>query len=93
MTLDHPGFTVIAIKSTVPVGTAEKLNEVLSQQTHEPFAVVSNPEFLKEGDAVDDFMKPARIIVGTEDTRARDVLRHLYGPFIRTCSWIIARPS
>ncbi|HJZ86752.1 MAG TPA: UDP-glucose/GDP-mannose dehydrogenase family protein [Polyangia bacterium] len=78
------GFTVIAIKSTVPVGTAETLSQVIGQQTREPFAVVSNPEFLKEGDAVNDFMKPDRVIVGTSDARARDVLRHLYAPFVRT---------
>jgi UDPglucose 6-dehydrogenase len=78
------GFTVVAIKSTVPVGTADRLGQAIGEHTREPFAVVSNPEFLKEGDAVSDFMKPDRVIVGTSDTRARDVFRHLYGPFVRT---------
>src|SRR5262249_11165052 len=56
------GFTVIAIKSTVPVGTAERLRAAIAAETREPFVVASNPEFLKEGDAVNDFMKPARVI-------------------------------
>lgn len=78
------GYTLVVTKSTVPVGTAAKLEEIIAARTLEPFAVVSNPEFLKEGDAVNDFMKPNRIIVGTEDGRAAEVLRHLYAPFLRT---------
>jgi UDPglucose 6-dehydrogenase len=78
------GFTVVVTKSTVPVGTAQKVEEAIAKVTQQPFAVCSNPEFLKEGDAVADFMKPDRIIVGVEDARARDVLRHLYAPFVRT---------
>jgi UDPglucose 6-dehydrogenase len=78
------GFTVVVTKSTVPVGTAQRIEEALRQVTDQPFAVASNPEFLKEGDAVNDFMKPDRVIVGTDDARARDVLRHLYAPFVRT---------
>jgi UDPglucose 6-dehydrogenase len=78
------GFTVVMTKSTVPVGTAQKITTAIAAVTDEPFAVVSNPEFLKEGDAVNDFMKPDRVIVGTEDPRARDLMRHLYAPFVRT---------
>jgi UDPglucose 6-dehydrogenase len=81
-TLD--GFKVIATKSTVPVGTADKIREIISANTKHPFGVASNPEFLKEGDAVNDFMKPDRVIIGSDDARARDVLRHLYAPFVRT---------
>jgi UDPglucose 6-dehydrogenase len=78
------GFTVVVTKSTVPVGTAEKVHAAIAQVTDHPFAVVSNPEFLKEGDAVADFMKPDRVIIGTTDERAREVMRALYAPFVRT---------
>jgi UDPglucose 6-dehydrogenase len=78
------GYTVIVTKSTVPVGTAAKVTTAVKAVTKHPFAVVSNPEFLKEGDALNDFMKPDRIIIGTEDERAREMLRHLYAPFVRT---------
>jgi UDPglucose 6-dehydrogenase len=82
-------YLVIADKSTVPVGTAEKVaaevTKALSARGAEiPFDVVSNPEFLKEGAAVEDFMRPDRVIVGTDSERARSVLRELYEPFSRT---------
>lgn len=77
-------FTVVVTKSTVPVGTAAKIEEAMRALTHEEFAVVSNPEFLKEGDAVNDFMKPDRILIGTSNVRAAELLRHLYAPFVRT---------
>ncbi|MGB0359403.1 MAG: UDP-glucose dehydrogenase family protein [Litorivicinaceae bacterium] len=82
-------YLVIADKSTVPVGTAEKVEaEVMkalqSRGADIPFDVVSNPEFLKEGAAVEDFMRPDRVVVGTESERARDVLNELYEPFSRT---------
>jgi UDPglucose 6-dehydrogenase len=77
-------YTVVVTKSTVPVGTAERIEEIIGGCTSQPFAVAANPEFLKEGDAVNDFMKPNRIVVGTTDERAREVLRHLYAPFLRT---------
>jgi UDPglucose 6-dehydrogenase len=82
-------YTVIVTKSTVPVGTASKVAAALGGVTKLPFAVASNPEFLKEGDAVSDFMKPDRIIIGTDDDKARDILRNLYGPFVRTNDRIV----
>ncbi len=77
-------FTVVITKSTVPVGTADKVREAIASTTKHPFAVASNPEFLKEGDAVDDFLKPARVIVGAEDQRAIELLRELYRGVLRT---------
>jgi UDPglucose 6-dehydrogenase len=78
------GYLVVITKSTVPVGTAERVAAVIQENAQHPFSVVSNPEFLKEGDAVNDFMKPDRIIIGTDDPRAISTLRHLYAPFVRT---------
>jgi UDPglucose 6-dehydrogenase len=79
-----PAFTVVAIKSTVPVGTAELVREIIARNTTHPFAVASNPEFLKEGDAVNDFMKPARVIIGADDPRAIERLREVYYGVMRT---------
>jgi UDPglucose 6-dehydrogenase len=78
------GWAVLVTKSTVPVGTGDKIEAIMRKKTTHEFAVASNPEFLKEGDAVNDFMKPDRVIVGAEDKRAIDVLRALYAPFTRT---------
>lgn len=78
------GFLVVVTKSTVPVGTADRISAILREHTAHPFAVASNPEFLKEGDAINDFMKPDRVLVGTDDERARELLRRLYAPFVRT---------
>ncbi|ODS53200.1 MAG: UDP-glucose 6-dehydrogenase [Acidobacteria bacterium SCN 69-37] len=78
------GYKVIVDKSTVPVGTAELVRQVIAQHTAHPFAVVSNPEFLKEGAAIEDFLKPDRVVVGTDDPRAADLMRELYRPFTRT---------
>jgi len=75
-------YAVVVTKSTVPVGTADKVRARLQETAKVPFAVCSNPEFLKEGDAVNDFLKPDRIVVGTDDDRARKVLEDLYSPFI-----------
>ncbi len=77
------GYTVIVDKSTVPVGTAEKVRTAIAANYKEPFDVVSNPEFLREGVAVDDFMKPDRVVVGTNSERARKVMSDLYAPFVR----------
>ena len=75
-------FTVVVTKSTVPVGTSDKVRQAIARVTDRPFAVASNPEFLKEGDAVNDFLRPARIVIGTDDARARDLLEDLYSPYI-----------
>jgi UDPglucose 6-dehydrogenase len=78
------GFKVIVNKSTVPVGTVRKVREVVAGLTSHPFAVVSNPEFLKEGTAVDDFLKPDRVVIGTDDPKVEAIMRQLYEPFVRT---------
>jgi UDPglucose 6-dehydrogenase len=78
------GYTVVVDKSTVPVGTADRVREAMAAITSIPFDVVSNPEFLKEGAAVDDFLRPDRIVVGAESERARQIMSELYAPFIRT---------
>jgi UDPglucose 6-dehydrogenase len=73
---------ILVLKSTVPVGTNERVREVVSAAAHR-ITVVSNPEFLKEGDAINDFLKPDRIVVGTDDDRAFDLMNRLYAPFNR----------
>lgn len=75
---------VVITKSTVPVGTAEKVRAAIAARTSTRFHVCSNPEFLKEGAAVDDFMKPDRVVVGVESEEAAKILTELYGPFVRT---------
>jgi UDPglucose 6-dehydrogenase len=79
-------YTVVVDKSTVPVGTAKRVQAAIAGETKQPFSVVSNPEFLKQGAAVEDFMKPDRVVIGVDpaDTRAIAVMRELYGPFTRT---------
>ncbi|MEO6067741.1 MAG: UDP-glucose/GDP-mannose dehydrogenase family protein [Gemmatimonadales bacterium] len=76
--------TIVVTKSTVPVGTATKVRAAIAQETKVPFVVCSNPEFLKEGAAIDDFMKPDRVVIGVEDDAAREMLRELYSPFVRS---------
>ena len=68
----------------MPVGTAAKVREVIRRETTHPFSVVSNPEFLKQGAAIDDFMKPDRVVIGAEDPRAAELMKELYAPFTRT---------
>ncbi|MBK9414671.1 MAG: UDP-glucose/GDP-mannose dehydrogenase family protein [Bacteroidetes bacterium] len=76
-------YTIVINKSTVPVGTAEKVRETISKNCTTEFDVVSNPEFLREGFAVDDFMKPDRVVIGTQSDRAKKMMTELYGPFVR----------
>ena len=78
------GYKVIVNKSTVPVGTSERVREVVRRETTHPFSVVSNPEFLKQGAAIDDFLKPDRVVIGVEDPRAQALMLELYEPFTRT---------
>ncbi|HEY0194212.1 MAG TPA: UDP-glucose/GDP-mannose dehydrogenase family protein [Kofleriaceae bacterium] len=78
------GFAVVVTKSTVPVGTADQVRAAVQSTARHDFAVASNPEFLKEGDAVNDFLKPARVILGADDPRAVATLRELYRGVLRT---------
>lgn len=82
-------YKVVVDKSTVPVGTADKVKDMIARNARVQFSVVSNPEFLREGFAVDDFMKPDRVVIGTSDDRARKVMESLYKPFVRQGNPII----
>ena len=82
-------YKVIVDKSTVPVGTAEKVKDVIKSQTNIEFDVVSNPEFLKQGAAVEDFMKPDRIIIGADSQKAIKIMQEVYESFLRTSNRII----
>jgi len=79
-------YTVVVDKSTVPVGTAPKVRAAIAAETSQTFSIVSNPEFLKQGAAIEDFMKPDRVVIGIEDRdeRAAALMKELYGPFTRT---------
>ncbi|WP_257453412.1 UDP-glucose dehydrogenase family protein [Archangium lipolyticum] len=77
-------YTVIVDKSTVPVGTADMVAAAVARNTEYEFDVVSNPEFLKEGAALEDFLKPDRVVIGTNSERARKIMGELYAPFVRT---------
>lgn len=83
------GYKIIVNKSTVPVGTAEKVKKEIEKITAHPFDVVSNPEFLKEGAAVQDFLKPDRIVIGTNSEKAKNIMIDLYSPFVRKRERII----
>ena len=83
------GFKVVVNKSTVPVGTADLVTQEISKYTDHEFAVVSNPEFLKEGAAIADFMKPDRVVIGASNEEAIEIMRNLYSPFVRTGKPII----
>ena len=83
------GWAVLVTKSTVPVGTGDKIEAIMRQHARHEFAVAANPEFLKEGDAVNDFMKPDRVIIGTSDPRALHTLQALYTPFTRSSDRIM----
>ncbi|MCB0291270.1 MAG: UDP-glucose/GDP-mannose dehydrogenase family protein, partial [Calditrichaeota bacterium] len=82
-------YKIVVNKSTVPVGTAEKVRQAVAKETDLPFDVVSNPEFLKEGAAIDDFMYPDRVIIGTRNEKVAETMRELYSPFVRTGNPII----
>jgi UDPglucose 6-dehydrogenase len=77
-------YKIIVDKSTVPVGTGKRVHDLIASLTDQPFDVVSNPEFLKEGAAIDDFLKPDRVVIGTDDPRVAEIMKELYGPFVRT---------
>lgn len=79
-----PGYRIVVLKSTVPVGTADRMRETMAANTSHPFDVISNPEFLKEGAAVEDFMKPDRVVIGGNSDRALSLIKELYAPFVRT---------
>jgi len=83
------GYRIIATKSTVPVGTNQKVTEIIKSKTNTPFDYVSNPEFLKEGAAVEDFMSPDRIIIGTTNPEVHKTMKQLYSPFMRKSSRIL----
>ena len=82
-------YKVVIDKSTVPVGTAKKVNVAISKNTNQDFDVVSNPEFLREGFAVEDFMKPDRVVIGTSSKKAQEVMDELYKPYVRQGNPII----
>ena len=80
---------IIVNKSTVPVGTAQKIAEIIKKNTNFDFDIVSNPEFLKQGCAVDDFLSPDRVIIGAESEKARTIMQEIYAPFMRTANRVI----
>ena len=82
-------YRIIATKSTVPIGTCKKITDIIKSKTETPFDYVSNPEFLKEGAAVEDFMSPDRIIIGTTNPAVREIMRQLYSPFMRRSNRIL----
>ena len=83
-------YRIIATKSTVPIGTYKKVTDIIKSKTETPFDYVSNPEFLKEGSAVEDFMRPDRIIIGTTSPAVNEIMKQLYSPFMRKGSRILS---
>ena len=83
------GYKVIVDKSTVPVGTAEKVEEIIRKNTAYEFDVVSNPEFLKQGNAVDDFLLPDRVVIGSNSAKATAIMQEIYSPYLRTANRIV----
>lgn len=83
------GYKVIVNKSTVPVGTAQQVEQIVKENTNHPFDVVSNPEFLKQGNAVDDFLHPDRVIIGSNSDKATQIMQDIYAPFFRTGNRVI----
>ena len=83
------GYKVIVDKSTVPVGTADKVTEIIKKYTNYDFDVVSNPEFLKQGNAVDDFLSPDRVVIGSNSDKATKIMQEIYSPFLRTANRIV----
>ena len=86
-------YRIIVTKSTVPVGTADQIKQWVAEETPQRFAVVTNPEFLKEGAAVEDFMKPDRVVLGGDDPEALEAVKELYEPFVRTGNPILVMDS
>ena len=86
-------FKIIVTKSTVPVGTADQIQKWIAEETSQPFAVISNPEFLKEGAAVEDFMKPDRVVLGGDHAEALERVKEVYEPFVRTGNPILIMDS
>jgi UDPglucose 6-dehydrogenase len=82
-------YKIVVVKSTVPVGTCEKVRDTIKARTSQEFDVASNPEFLKEGAAIEDFLKPDRVVVGCGDVRVAEIMKELYSPFLRTDNPII----
>ena len=78
------GYTVVVNKSTSPVGTCENISKIFKENTDKPFDIVSNPEFLKQGDALNDFLKPDRVVIGADSEKAKDIMLELYAQFVRT---------
>ena len=86
---DINNYKVIVDKSTVPVGTADRVTEIIKKYTTHDFDVISNPEFLKQGAAVDDFLKPDRVVIGSNSQKATEIMQELYAPFLRTGNPVI----
>lgn len=86
-------FKILVTKSTVPVGTADLIQQWVAEETPKPFAVVSNPEFMKEGAAIEDFMKPDRVVLGGDNAQAVEAVKELYEPFVRTGNPILVMDS